>query len=154
VAVPALKTIWCRKAGPDVLRGVFSDAPILEHKPFRLSMQKVKLGDMIMKIKNIKGTSGENCACDSWLKHWEKFSGQTTTWCQANGCAKTDVVGAHVQRVDIYDSKEYIYPLCNSCNQKEGSFEVSDFYKLVSADKAETCEKDKAVRSLFAGLYR
>jgi len=38
-----------------------------------------------MKIKNINGTSQTTCACGSWLKHWEKFSGQTVTYCPATG---------------------------------------------------------------------
>jgi hypothetical protein len=25
-----------------------------------------------MKVKNVKGTSNNNCSCTSWLKHWEK----------------------------------------------------------------------------------
>jgi hypothetical protein len=94
-----------------------------------------------MKIKNINGTSDTTCSCGSWLKHWEKFSGQTTGYCQANVCIKTDVVGAHVQKADSFDNKWYIYPLCNGHNQHAGELEVSDSYKLVSANKKETCEK-------------
>lgn len=94
-----------------------------------------------MKIKNINGTSDTTCKCGSWLKHWEKFSGQTTKCCQANSCAKTDVVGAHVQKATGSDNKWYIYPLCTEHNKHKGELEVSNSYKLVSANKKETCEK-------------
>ena len=94
-----------------------------------------------MKIKNINGTSQTNCVCGSWLKHWEKFSGQTTTYCPVKDCLKKDLVGAHVQKANSSDNKWYIYPLCNGHNQATGELEVSDSYKLVSANKKETCEK-------------
>jgi len=94
-----------------------------------------------MKIKNINGTSQTTCSCGSWLKHREKFSGQTATYCPAGSCIHKDLVGAHVQKAGSSDSKWYIYPLCNEHNQSTGELEVSDAYKLVSANKKETCEK-------------
>jgi hypothetical protein len=94
-----------------------------------------------VRIKNINGTSDNDCKCGSWLRHWEKFSGQTTQWCQANGCIRTDVVGAHVQKATGSNSNWGIYPLCNEHNKHNGELEVSDSYKLVSANKKETCEK-------------
>lgn len=93
------------------------------------------------KVKNINGTSDTNCKCGSWLKHWEKFSGQTTQYCTETKCVNTDLVGAHVQKADSADNNWYIIPLCNSHNQSTGTLEVSDSYKLVSANKKETCEK-------------
>lgn len=95
-----------------------------------------------MKIKNINGTSDTTCACGSWLKHWEKFSGQKApTCCPATSCLETDLVGAHVQKADSSDDKWYIYPLCSTHNQSKGTLEVSSVYNLVSANKKETCEK-------------
>jgi hypothetical protein len=94
-----------------------------------------------MKIKNVKGTSESTCKCGSWFKHWEKFSGQTATYCPVTGCYQTDLVGAHVQKANSTDTKRYIYPLCNSHNKSADELEVSDHYKLVSANKKETCEK-------------
>ena len=94
-----------------------------------------------MKIKNINGTSQTTCVCGSWLKHWEKFSDQKTEYCQAKNCTKKDPVGAHVQKANSSDNKWYIYPLCSGHNQATGELEVSDHYKLVSANKKETCEK-------------
>ena len=105
-----------------------------------------------MKIKNINGTSDTTCACGSWLNHWKKSSGQTApTYCPSTSsldkltksCVNKDLVGAHVQRADSSDDKWYIYPLCNAHNQYTGVLEVSDTYKLVSANKQETCEKSK-----------
>ncbi len=94
-----------------------------------------------MKIRNINGTSQATCPCGSWLKHWEKFSGQTTTYCPVTGCLDKDLVGAHVQKADSSDNKWYIFPLCNKHNKSTVELSVSDTYKLVSANKKETCEK-------------
>lgn len=94
-----------------------------------------------MKIKNINGTSQTKCKCGSWLKHWENFSGQTATYCPVVGCWNTDLEGAHVQKADSSDNKWYILPLCGPHNQSTGELEVSDAYKLVSANKKETCER-------------
>jgi len=91
--------------------------------------------------QNINGTSDTTCACGSWLKHWEKFSGQSVIYCPAGKCMKKDLVGAHVQKSNSSDDKWYIYPLCSAHNQSTGELEVSDTYKLVIANKKETCEK-------------
>ncbi|MFA4852803.1 MAG: hypothetical protein WC974_08870 [Thermoplasmata archaeon] len=93
------------------------------------------------KVKNINGTSDNTCKCGSWLKHWEKFSGQTTQYCIEKSCTKKDLVGAHVQKDNSTDMSWYIIPLCSFHNQSEGVLEISDNYKLVSANKSETCEK-------------
>lgn len=91
------------------------------------------------KIKNINGTSDTTCSCGSWLQHWERFSKQTTIYCQVNGCLEKDPVGAHVQLADGYDDKWYIYPLCQKHNQSKSVLEVSDTYTMVSANKKATC---------------
>jgi len=93
-----------------------------------------------MRIKNINGTSQNKCRCGSWLDHWKNYSKQSVPIiCPAYGCNGKDIVGAHVQKDSIYDNKWYIYPLCTSCNQKGGTLDVSDLYKLVSANVSETC---------------
>jgi len=95
-----------------------------------------------MKIRNINGTSDNNCSCGSWIAHWKKFSGQSTDYCQATGCLKKDLVGAHVQKGGTStDQKWYIYPLCGDHNKHKGELDVSDSYALVSANRKETCEK-------------
>ena len=51
-------------------------------------------------------------------------------------------MGAHVQKGGTStDQKWYIYPLCKAHNQQTGELEVSDSYRLVSANKSETCGK-------------
>lgn len=96
-----------------------------------------------MKIRNINGTSDNDCSCGSWIAHWEKFSGQKEPiMCPVATCRKTGMVGAHVQKGGgSTDQKWYIYPLCQAHNKHVGELEVSDAYQLVSANKAETCNK-------------
>jgi hypothetical protein len=96
-----------------------------------------------MKIRNINGTSDTTCKCGSWLKHWENFSRQARpSYCAASDCLKQELVGAHVQKGGAStDQKWYIYPLCADHNKHTGELDVSDSYKLVSANKKETCEK-------------
>jgi len=94
-----------------------------------------------MKIKNINGTADIGCPGGSWMEYWEKLSGQKTTFCLAVGCVEKDLVGAHVQKADARDDHWYIYPLCHSHNERAKELEVSDSYKLVPADEAETSEQ-------------
>ena len=96
-----------------------------------------------MKIKNINGTSDTTCKCGSWLKHWEKFSGYTITFCPEKSCLKKDLVGAHVKKATGNDNKWYIVPLCSAHNKSTGEIEISDSTTLVSANKSETSEKSK-----------
>jgi hypothetical protein len=93
-----------------------------------------------MKVKNINGTSKNTCRCGSWLSHWKKFSGQSPNYCPAIGCMRTDLVGAHVQKGgwDL-DQNWYICPLCNEHNQHQGELDLSEIYRLVSANVSETC---------------
>lgn len=94
-----------------------------------------------MKLKNVTGTSNKTCACDSWLEHWEKFSGQKAGSCGVLTCNSKASVGAHVRKVDGYDYSTYIYPLCDSCNQDSGELNAWDGYRLVSADPQQTCKR-------------
>jgi hypothetical protein len=97
--------------------------------------------EVAMKIKNINRTSQTTCACGSWLKHWEKFSGQSITYCPEINCMNKDLLGAHVQKAVSSDTNWYIFPLCGAHNKSTGVLDVSDTYILVSANKKETCEK-------------
>lgn len=93
-----------------------------------------------MKIKNINGTSDADCSCGCWLDHWKKFSGQAIPqYCPEKACLNKNLMGAHVQKAEGTDQKWYIYPLCCEHNKAQGTLEVSDAYKLVSANKADTC---------------
>ena len=103
-----------------------------------------------MIVKNVSGTAGLSCSCGTWLDHWRKFSGQSAGVCGTLACSKTDVVGAHVRLIG--DFTTYIYPLCSSCNQATGELIVWDGYKLIPANKAETCEKSQS-KSFFSGRY-
>ena len=94
-----------------------------------------------MKVRNINGTSQTNCKCGSWLKHWEKFSGQKAGLCCEKKCTKSSVVGAHVQKSDSSDNSWYIIPLCTGHNNKKGEeIELYGSPTLVSANKSQTCE--------------
>jgi hypothetical protein len=95
----------------------------------------------MVNVKNIIGTSDNDCKCGSWLKHWVKFSGKTASYCSAYGCMKkTDLLGAHVQKTTI-DMNWYIIPFCNDHNKIKGELQVSDSTVFVSANKSNTCEK-------------
>jgi len=93
-----------------------------------------------MKIKHINGTSQLACSCGSWLKHWERFSGRTAMFCSGKVCMeKQNLVGAHVQKDNSYDSKWHIVPLCNAHNLAGGEMDIPDATILVSANTSETC---------------
>lgn len=94
-----------------------------------------------MKIRNINGTSANTCKCGSWLNHWKNYSGLTVpTYCPVQSCLEKELVGAHVQKDGFSDNNWYIFPLCKTHNAATGkSLEVSDTYKLVSANVRETC---------------
>ena len=96
-----------------------------------------------MKVTNINGTSQSTttCACGSWLKHWEKFSGQEAKKCSAFLCFHTDLQGAHVQKADSSDRKWYIVPLCGKHNKATEDVDLRVGTVLVPANKSETCEK-------------
>jgi len=91
-----------------------------------------------MKIRNINGTPDTGRAGGSWMQYWENLSGQKTTFCLAVGCMGKDLIGAHVQKTDTRDVSWYIYPLCIFHNERARELEVSDGYKLVPVDQAET----------------
>lgn len=87
--------------------------------------------------KNIKGTSNRSCNCGSWKNHWEKYSSiNWPKYCSVEGCNECAEVGAHV-RNDV-NCVNYIVPMCNSCNQKEGLFSLKNGTKLVPENKCKT----------------
>lgn len=121
----------------------FFKRKLLRSKRFMGSLRYSKRETIIInkmaKVKNINGTSSTTCKCGSWLKHWENYSKQTVNFCCEKSCLNKDLVGAHVQKAGSPDSNWYIIPLCNAHNKATGEIEVSDSYKLVSANKSETC---------------
>lgn len=80
----------------------------------------------MFKVKNVVG-SGRFPAPNgyvSWLDYWEKMSGFEKRVCGATNCCNTDLVGAHVQKVNGTDKSWYITPLCRKCNQRTDTFDV------------------------------
>ena len=94
-----------------------------------------------MKVKNINGTSGNSCKCVSWLKHWEKFSGEKAGTCVELTCMENATVGAHVQKHGSKDNNWYITPLCQKHNKQTYEMELPGSSTLVSANVSETCGK-------------
>ena len=93
------------------------------------------------RVKNIKGTAGKTCYCDTWIDHWYNHgsANRFPKVCSTVGCNNKDLVGAHVRRYDAIDDRHYIVPLCRSCNQSENILDVRA--ELVSANVAMTCGK-------------
>ena len=90
--------------------------------------------------KNKKGTSERSCKCGSWKKHWENFSGiPFPIFCSVKDCNNDATLGAHIIGLD--SKKEYIVPVCDSCNKSKNLFVLIPNAILVSANKSETCEK-------------
>ena len=97
-----------------------------------------------MNVKNLNGTTTNNCKCDSWIDHWKSFSGQTVKQCVVKGCTNNPEVGGHVKKDSKTDSAWYIIPICDECNKKRGQdLDVHDKVNLVSANVASTCGKEK-----------
>jgi hypothetical protein len=79
------------------------------------------------KVKNVNGSSRfpKPQNYDSWLEYWERQTGKKARSCSAVGCgARTDLVGAHVQKAYGDDKHYYIVPLCSACNQRADTFDV------------------------------
>ena len=91
-----------------------------------------------MLVKNLKGASKSNCFCNSWLKHWEKFSGEIANFCCVVTCIKKAEAGAHVINVNSTDTKTFIAPFCIKHNQSDLDLEIG-LTTLVSAKVSETC---------------
>ncbi len=71
-------------------------------------------------VKNKKGTVEKNppSGYGSWLGFWESEKGKKSTSCEVSGCNNSAVLGGHVIKSGGY-GKEYILPMCHSCNNKE-----------------------------------
>lgn len=93
-----------------------------------------------MQVRNLNGTSDNQCKCGSWYAHWKKYSNQTANHCVVIGCKGTELVGGHVQKASLLDSSWYIIPICKACNGKKGqTLNVDDRVNLVSANVSQTC---------------
>ncbi|NTW87610.1 MAG: hypothetical protein HGB26_00450 [Desulfobulbaceae bacterium] len=106
-----------------------------------------------MQVRNINGTSDNNCKCSSWLEHWKIFSGKyVPVYCPVSGCTETPTVGAHVQKDNALNNNWYIIPLCKTHNGKKGeTLTVDDSTTLAPANVSETCgAKNAAARGLLS----
>lgn len=93
---------------------------------------------MAIKVKNINGTSGNVCGCESWMTHWAKHSRTTVSYCAEEKCIKKPEHGAHVQKDN--DRNWYIIPLCAGHNGlRSTEFLVTDGTVFVPANKQITC---------------
>ena len=92
-----------------------------------------------MKVRNINGTSDNDCKCGSWIQHWKNYSGIPALYCSEKSCLETDLVGAHVQQMSTNDW--YIIPLCQKHNKAKEDLEIVDSTVFVSANRNRTCEK-------------
>ena len=72
-----------------------------------------------IEVKNKKSTADKTppTGYSSWLDFWEKNKGEKATDCEVLLCKEKAVVGGHVIKSGN-GSKEYILPMCYSCNNK------------------------------------
>jgi len=72
-----------------------------------------------IEVKNKKGTTKKAppSGYSSWLEFWETKKGKTATTCEVRLCNGDPDVGGHVIKSGK-GSKEYILPMCYSCNNK------------------------------------
>ncbi len=71
--------------------------------------------DSTIKVKNAHGGHKET----GWLERWANAHGVEDDWnipCSNLTCFNEAEDGGHVIKVDSADKKEYIVPLCKSCN--------------------------------------
>jgi hypothetical protein len=73
-------------------------------------------------VKNKKGTANKYppAGYSSWLDFWEKKKGKKADICEVKGCNGDPDLGGHVIKSGE-GGKEYILPLCHSCNNKPES---------------------------------
>lgn len=90
----------------------------------------------------VNNPDSSNCACGTWLDHWNKFSGQAApVHCPLLMCVEKTEVGAHVHK-EGSAGKTYILPLCKRHASQPGeTIVVNDYLPLVSANVTETCAK-------------
>jgi hypothetical protein len=93
-----------------------------------------------LNIKNIQGPGDKGCKCDTWLDHWDQFSGQSPIYCPVAECMNHVEIGARVQKDSPTDKGWYIVPLCRKHYAMQGeTLRVNDSLMLVSAKVSETC---------------
>lgn len=70
-------------------------------------------------VKNKRNTSDKSppAEYDCWLDFWEKKKSKKAGLCEVLSCNNSAEVGGHVIKYGD-GPKEYILPLCRSCNNK------------------------------------
>ena len=83
------------------------------------------------KVKNVVGSGwfGAPSGYSSWLEYWERKTNTKKYICGVSGRSNSNLVGAHVQKVNSNDKNWYITPLCKSCNQRTDEFDA--YWELV-----------------------
>lgn len=90
---------------------------------------------------NVNGTSTRRCNCKTWKSHWENYAFRRgwPSRCSVLGCSNVPTVGAHVRKNN--GAKNYIVPMCSSCNGKRNSvFHFKQNTMVVLANRRLTCD--------------
>ena len=90
------------------------------------------------KYKNLHGTSDRNPP-NGYISWKEYVIGKLGYWpstCSCIGCNSVPTVGAHVIKVDSYDRRWYIAPLCSYHNNQFGEqLNLYDNYVVLENDR-------------------
>jgi len=109
--------------------------------------------------RNINGTTGLQCRCNSWLRHWKFYSGQGVAFCVVKDCEKRALVGAHIE-LKPKQTEDFIAPYCASHNScKKTNFEnLDENFPVVSAKPTKLCcnpeKKIKKIMNLIESFTR
>jgi hypothetical protein len=91
-------------------------------------------------------TGDLDCACGTWIGHWEKYAEKPATHCTVDGCAKPAEDGAHITLLSTDPAEMragiWIAPMCHEHNTQFGKeFNSKPYTTFVNAIPAVTCEK-------------
>lgn len=88
-------------------------------------------------VRNIGGTSLRKCSHGSWLNHWRHETRSRRLRCATLRCQNLAEVGAHVHELTSNRGsnwRQWIVPLCKSCNNSRQDLELEGHVALVSAN--------------------
>jgi hypothetical protein len=88
---------------------------------------------------NKRDAGDRPCKCGTWKEHWLNFSGEP--WpenCSVHGCPNTPTLGAHIANPSLFG--ERIVPMCSSCNELGGSFNLKVDVTLPRANTVQTSD--------------
>lgn len=90
------------------------------------------------RYKNLNGTSNSTppYGCSSWKDYVRKKLGYWPSQCSCLTCSRPAEVGAHVIKVDSYDRRWFIAPLCSYHNNQFGEeLELYDGFIVPENDR-------------------